>query len=80
VRAFVRGGALALLGLRFAQGRPHGDVTMVKVIELIAAALCVLWLAGVGPFHAKSDLIHVLLALGCAALLYRMIMGRHSTA
>jgi len=53
---------------------------MVKAMELVAAALAVMWLIGVGPLHVKSELIHMLLALAAAAVLYRLVMGRRSTA
>jgi hypothetical protein len=53
---------------------------MVKLMEVLAVLFAVMWLIGVGPLHAKSDLIHVLLALAFAAVVYRLVMGRRSTA
>jgi|HubBroStandDraft_5_1064220.scaffolds.fasta_scaffold3382039_2 hypothetical protein len=53
---------------------------MVKVLELVGCALAIMWLLGFGPLHGRSDVIHVMVALGAAAVLYRFVMGRHSTA
>jgi hypothetical protein len=53
---------------------------MLRLMEVLAVVFTAMWMLGVGPLHMKSDLIHVLLALALAAVLYRLVMGRPSHA
>lgn len=53
---------------------------MLRVMEVLAVVCVVLWLLGVGPFHMRSYLIHMLLALAAAAVLFRLVMGRPTPA
>ena len=53
---------------------------MLRLMEVLAVVLAVMWLAGVGPLHLKSDLIHLLLVLAGAAVIFRLVMGRPTPA
>jgi uncharacterized protein DUF5670 len=51
------------------------DGTM-NILWAVAVVFIVLWLLGFTAFHVTTGLIHVLLVLAIATVLFRIFMGR----
>lgn len=49
---------------------------MLNLLWGLAILFFVLWLFGFAAFHITSGLIHVLLVLAVAVVLFRIVMGR----
>jgi len=48
----------------------------MNILWALAVVFVVLWLLGFGAFHVTTGLIHVLLVVAVAMVLFRLFMGR----
>ena len=49
---------------------------MLNLLWAVAVVFFVLWLLGFAAFHVTTGLIHMLLVLAVAVVLFRILMGR----